>query len=74
VPLHSPAQHQADGVIQAHLFIGIQGIGLAQWMEAGGKQGLVGVDVSQAGQEDLVEQQGFQPPLSWCEQATNIGR
>src|SRR5206468_9324735 len=52
---------------------GAQGPGRAEGMEAGGPQRLVGVDVADAGDERLVEEERFQAALPATDQAAEGG-
>ena len=56
------SQHGPDGVVQPPHLGGGETIGPAQWMDASPPQRLVGVNVAQAGQKALIEQQRFDAP------------
>ena len=53
------AEDASDGAMEAARFVGGEGRRLTLGMESRGKQGFVGVDVADAGDDPLVEKNGL---------------
>ena len=52
-------QHRTDVFSNGRDLDCLEGAGPAEWIDSGSMEDLVCVDVSQTGQETLIEQQGF---------------
>ena len=62
----SSAQDGADTPMQPPYFAGRERVGGPQWVDAGGVERFVDVDIPEAGEEALVEQQRLQPRPAGC--------
>ena len=52
-------EHIDDGPVQAAGALGGEAVGKSQRMDTGAKQGFIGIDIADAPDEGLVEQQGL---------------
>ena len=71
--LNTDTEDVANGAVEGFALVGCEGAGAALGMNRGGPEGFVGIDVTDTGNERLIEQQRLDGTLTVGEQLFEIG-